>query len=99
MEPVLITSESDRTQGESIPQESHRTAEIPKGFGRITRDEAGRILHIEMAEENEECQPDTVSHMGTFGLEIDKAVLQKWTTTLGVPNPNVGPLNIVQGMA
>jgi nucleolar protein 16 len=91
--------ERDDTQGESISQNSYQSASIPKGFGRITRDEAGQILHIEMAEgEDEECHPDIVPDMGALGLDVDDVVLEKWTTTMGGTKTKAGPINIVQGI-
>ena len=99
VEPIQITSERDQIQRESMTQNSHQGTEIPKGFGRITRDEAGQILHIEMAEgENEGCHPNIMPDMGALAPEMDKAILEKWTTTLGVTKPIAGPKNIVQGM-
>lgn len=85
-------------QGESVSQDTDSSAAIPKGFGRITRDEAGQVLHIEMAEgEDEDCHPGIVLDMGASGLELDDPVLQKWTKTMGVAT-NAGPNNVVRGM-
>jgi nucleolar protein 16 len=80
-----------------MSQNSHKSSSIPKVFGRITLDEAGQVLHIEMAEgEDEECHPGMVPDMD---LEVDDAVLEKWTTAMGPTNTKAGPINIVQGMA
>ncbi|KAF8228929.1 hypothetical protein L208DRAFT_1453149 [Tricholoma matsutake] len=98
VEPVETRFERDVMQGESVSQDTDSSAAIPKGFGRITRDEAGQVLHIEMAEgEDEDCHPGIVLDMGASGLELDDPVLQKWTKTMGVAT-NAGPNNVVRAL-
>jgi nucleolar protein 16 len=99
VEPIETIFEEDDKQGKSISQNSTIGSSIPKGFGRIIRDETGQVLHIEMAEgEDEESLPDIVPDMEAL-QRLDEAVLEKWTKALGSTNPTAGPLNIVQGMA
>jgi len=92
VEPIETLFESDDTQGEPMTQNSHNTGSIPQGFGRITRDDAGQVLHIQIAEGGDEGrQTEVVPDMETL---VDDTVLEKWTMNGGVTKP---PINIVQG--
>ncbi|KAJ7724060.1 ribosome biogenesis protein Nop16 [Mycena maculata] len=69
----------------SASSPSNPTRPIPKGHGRIIRDEAGNVLRVELAEEDEEMPEDDGREktMEELGPEVEASVRQKWVTGLG----------------
>ncbi|KAF5386748.1 hypothetical protein D9615_001649 [Tricholomella constricta] len=58
-------------------------AQIPKGFGKIIRDEAGNVLRIELPEEVDEPPVENPQDMEMEGPDVERAVLGPWVTDLG----------------
>jgi len=69
----------------STSSQSNATRPIPKGHGRIIRDEDGNVLRVELAEEDEEMpvDDDREENMEELEPEVDANILQKWVTGLG----------------
>ncbi|KAJ7043190.1 ribosome biogenesis protein Nop16 [Mycena alexandri] len=77
--PVNLTAASTSSQSNTTPP-------IPKGHGRIIRDEEGNVLRIEFAEEDEEMpeeDDDRDKNMEELEPEMDLYLRQKWVTGLG----------------
>ncbi|KAF7353621.1 Nucleolar protein 16 [Mycena venus] len=76
--PVNLTAASTSSQpNAALP--------IPKGHGRIVRDEEGNILRVELAEEDEEMPEvdDRQKDMEELAPEVEPHLLSKWVTGLG----------------
>jgi hypothetical protein len=56
---------------------------LPKGYGKIIRDDAGNVLRIELAEGEQERGDDREMDMEELEPEVDGKVLGKWVTELG----------------
>jgi len=52
---------------------------IPVGFGKIIRDEAGNILHVELNDTEEESANPTEME----DIQIDSGITTRWVTDLG----------------
>jgi len=65
----------------NIPEASKKSF-IPKGHGRIIRDESGNVVGVELAEEDEDQEPSD-ENMETLIPEISDAVRGKWINALG----------------
>ncbi|KAJ7771698.1 ribosome biogenesis protein Nop16 [Mycena metata] len=74
--PVNLTAASTSSQ-------SNTTSPIPKGHGRIIRDEEGNVLRIEFAEEDEQMPEEDDKTMEELEPEMDPLLRQKWVTGLG----------------
>jgi len=76
--PVDLTAASTSSQ-------RNTTRPIPKGHGRIVRDEDGNVLRVELPEEDEEMpeEEDRQKNMEDLEPEVDASLLQKWVTGLG----------------
>ncbi|KAF9049373.1 hypothetical protein BDZ89DRAFT_978328 [Hymenopellis radicata] len=59
---------------------------LPKGKGRIIRDEAGNILRVQLAEEDQgdsRQAPDGDLDMEMLEPDLDESAIDKWVTDLG----------------
>ncbi|TFK42734.1 ribosome biogenesis protein Nop16 [Crucibulum laeve] len=56
---------------------------IPKGFGKIIRDEAGNILRVEIPEVSGEGDADRDAEMQGLETEVDECVHNTWVSRLG----------------
>lgn len=85
----------------SQPEGSASSSTIPKGFGKIIRDESGNILRIEMAEgEEEEPQDEKTQDMEMQEPDVPGAVFGQWVTDLGggeKSNLETGDSDVVKG--
>jgi len=71
----------------SLPLSSSEITHIPKGFGKIIRDEEGNVLRVEMAEELEKDSASAVEEdMETLTPEVDSGLMEKWVTEMGDGN-------------
>ncbi|KAJ7168233.1 ribosome biogenesis protein Nop16 [Mycena crocata] len=91
--PVNLTAPSTSSQPNPAPP-------IPKGHGRIIRDEDGNVLRIELGEEDEEMPEDDAQEkdMKEIGPQVDANIVQKWVTGLGGGNKSVGDANVVEAL-
>ncbi|KAL1710053.1 ribosome biogenesis protein Nop16 [Schizophyllum commune] len=87
------TPESVEQPTASTSQTSEKSA-IPKGHGRIVRDDAGNIIRVELAPEDEEEQ---AAHQEPMDLDmeqlepkLDQGVAQQWIHGLGHNDGSVG---------
>ena len=87
------TPESVEQPTASTSKTSEKSA-IPKGHGRITRDEAGNIIRVELAPEDKE---DQAAHQEPMDLDmeqlepkLDQGVAQQWVHGLGHNVGSVG---------
>ena len=87
------TPESVEQPTASTSKTSEKSA-IPKGHGRIIRDEAGNIIRVELAPEDEE---DQAAHQEPMDLDmeqlepkLDQGVAQQWVHGLGHNDGSVG---------
>ncbi|KAJ6618358.1 ribosome biogenesis protein Nop16 [Mycena sp. CBHHK59/15] len=86
VEPMEATGLSEESpmdlMAASTSSQTNSARPLPKGHGRIIRDENGNILRIELAEEDEEMAEDE-KDMEQVGAEVDPKIMQKWVTGLG----------------
>jgi len=69
-------------------------ADVPSGFGRIIRDEAGSILGFELNESHEQGQVLETEDLEDAGSRIDQGVRGKWATDFSSSTaPQFGPIN------
>jgi N-acetylglucosamine-1-phosphate uridyltransferase (contains nucleotidyltransferase and I-patch acetyltransferase domains) len=92
------------TANTPIPTEpaahQQKTTIIPKGYGKIIRDDDGNVVRIELAEGEEEEGMDEDREMDMEELEPegDEKVLDKWVVELGGGGKGKGVGgNVVQG--
>jgi hypothetical protein len=92
---------NDDIGSESTSCSVSKDGSIPEGFGRIIRDQVGNILHIEMAEgEDEELQTTLVQDMEVLAPKVDNAILERWSTNFGVnaaTKTKSWSTNVIQG--
>lgn len=81
------TSQRDEAISDTRTPEQAETSipkpALPPGYGRIIRDEAGNVIRIELAEEDEEQAESRDEEMGLLEPELDVPVLEQWVTGLG----------------
>ncbi|RDB21307.1 Nucleolar protein 16 [Hypsizygus marmoreus] len=101
VEPLEGQHHPEEMQAEStsLPESSEQgSSSIPKGFGKIIRDENGSILRIEMPEEEE---PRDENEGEMVEAEVDETVLEQWVTDLGggeKSKPAPGDSNVVEAL-
>ncbi|KAI3607360.1 ribosome biogenesis protein nop16 [Moniliophthora roreri] len=83
--------ESSSSRSDVRPNGSRSGDSIPKGYGRIIRDEDGNILRIELAEEEKNLSPAGNKNVDMEQLEpeLDEAVKEKWIQDLGANGKRV----------
>ncbi|KAK7023960.1 nucleolar protein 16 [Favolaschia claudopus] len=88
--PINLTAASTSSPPVAAPS-------IPKGHGRIVRDEDGNILSVELAEEDEEMSDETSrdKDMEELAPEVEPQLLSKWVTGLGGGSAGKG---VVEGI-
>lgn len=106
VEPIEATGHSEDASvnltAASTASQSNATRPIPKGHGRIVRDEDGNVLRVELAEEDEEMPEDDgrEKNMEELQPEVEPSIHQKWVTGLGggEKGKGVGGVgNVVEG--
>ncbi|GLB35108.1 putative ribosome biogenesis protein Nop16 [Lyophyllum shimeji] len=73
---------------------------VPKGFGKIIRDESGNVLRIELPEDDE-APAEELEAMEMAEPDVDEAVLRPWVTDLGRSEkvkPRTGDTSVVQAL-
>jgi len=74
---------------------------IPKGFGKIIRDECGNVLRIELPEEEDGSAAEKPQGIGIAEPDVDRIVLRPWVTDLGGNEKlklGSGDTNVVQAL-
>ncbi|EDR10983.1 uncharacterized protein LACBIDRAFT_192580 [Laccaria bicolor S238N-H82] len=56
---------------------------IPVGFGKIIRDEAGNVLHVELNDTEEESAATVANSTEMKNIQIDNDITTRWVTDLG----------------
>ena len=56
---------------------------IPVGFGKIIRDEAGNILHVEVNDKEEESAAANANPTEMKDIQVDNGITTRWVTDLG----------------
>lgn len=56
---------------------------IPVGFGKIIRDEAGNILHVELNDKEEESAAANANPPDMQDIQVDNGITTRWVTDLG----------------
>lgn len=68
----------------SIPQSASVDRSIPTGYGKIIRDEAGNVLRIELAvEEEKNMEGRREATIEELAPEVSENIMEKWVTGLG----------------
>ncbi|KAF8078104.1 ribosome biogenesis protein Nop16 [Lyophyllum atratum] len=76
-------------------------SQIPKGFGKIIRDEAGNVLRIEMPEEDDAPPFEKPEDMEMAEPGVDDSVLRPWVIDMGGGEKfklRTGDTNVVQAL-
>lgn len=72
--------EASAPQAPSVP---YTPSEIPRGYGRIIRDESGNVLGIEMSETDTTNSQNSDQGQRDLNPPIDEMLLARWAVNLG----------------
>ncbi|KAF9483840.1 hypothetical protein BDN70DRAFT_873222 [Pholiota conissans] len=89
------TQSSQRQQPDASSSSSAQkpTANVSTGFGRIIRDAEGKVIGVEMDEE-EETQPISMDLEEDLDSRVDPSVREKWSKDFSRSTaPSMGPVN------
>ncbi|KAG5716266.1 Nucleolar protein 16 [Termitomyces sp. T112] len=81
-ERIEVRSQIEESQIASTSQ-LESAPPIPKGFGKIIRDDAGNVLRIELPQDDSETRTEKRQDESLHEPEVDGAVLGPWVTDLG----------------
>lgn len=76
---------------------------IPKGYGKILRDEAGNVIGVELAEDEGDDQDGADNEengdvdMEMLEPQVPQKILGKWVTELGGGDKSIAGGSVVQG--
>ncbi|TFK29784.1 hypothetical protein FA15DRAFT_663049 [Coprinopsis marcescibilis] len=68
------------TSNEPTPTAGNSGSSIPKGFGRIIRDETGKVIGVEIEDDAMEAEDETMEDLEP---QLDGRVCGQWTTGFG----------------
>ncbi|KAK1218257.1 Nucleolar protein 16 [Marasmius sp. AFHP31] len=81
------TTEAAMAFSASSSIEPHQNTSIPKGYGRIVRDEAGRVIRIELPDEEQNNEENLVEDvevdMEQSAPDLEESVRERWVEGLG----------------
>ncbi|KAJ8093181.1 Nucleolar protein 16 [Marasmius tenuissimus] len=99
------TTEAAAASSASSSIHPPQNTSIPKGYGRIVRDEAGHVVHIELPDEEQDTEENSVEDvemdMEQSALDLEESVREKWVEGLGAQSgrPKIAAVkeNVVGG--
>ncbi|KAF6765051.1 ribosome biogenesis protein Nop16 [Ephemerocybe angulata] len=93
---ILVPRYGEEEMAVDTPKEASSTSKavVPRGHGRIIRDESGNVIGIELNEEDEEedaeSDMEAEQTMEDLAAAVDDSVMGKWATSLGQQNEVAG---------
>ncbi|KAF8630383.1 hypothetical protein AX15_002942 [Amanita polypyramis BW_CC] len=82
--PSARTSSAKLTEPDDVTRNRDMSCAIPRGFGRIIRDEAGNVVKVDLAPEDAKDSSEVNQVMEEPKITPDAR--EKWVTNLGMPH-------------
>ena len=87
LEPSFDQGEMS-VDAQPIPSSSSSSIPVPAGYGRILRDEAGNVVGVELADDEDVNDVDVEETMEDLEPEVEESVMDRWAGNLGPKNAN-----------